>query len=1214
VLTVKKVLAGRGAVDYYLAQTRHGLTDYYLGDGVTPAAPAPVWWGGGVDALGLSEGVTRDQFQPLYAEGKKPGGDVLGRRFRLPDDAAAARQVSLTQADGIEDAYERWMARHRVNTRAPRPSVAAWDCTFSPVKSVSLLWAAGDDSVRSEVWAAHLVAVDAGLAYLQEHASYVRAGRNGVRILETMGLVVARFNEWTSRDGDMHIHTHCVVLNRAQTREDEKWRALDGRSLLEARTGAGAIYNRILEAQLTQRLGVAWRDRDDGLRELAGVSDKLIEVFSSRRRAITSRTTELAAAYETKYGMPPPPQLLSQMGEQAFYQTRRRKKDPSPHQALEAWEKKMREHGSRIQGLAQTVTGRRRVNGSSQGAQSQDRDRQARKVLSLLAETDRPTVNRHDILRACLDVVSADTIDPEKMEAEASRLAQQIKSSPNLLAVTSPDPIATPSELQRSDGSSIYERPERERWALRSTLDAEAWLLHVADETTQPTVPTELTSRVSVFHSLGDDQAQAVSDLLGSDRRIRVLIGPAGAGKTRALRAVVDAWERSGGEVVGLTVSQSAARVLAEEAQVRAENTAKWLHETTAGNWKLPKGGLFLIDEASMVPTSDLVTLAEQARHAGGRVVLSGDPAQLGSIGVGGGFELLAHRIGASVLDEIRRFDNNWERKASKALRQRNPDSLAEYAMRARIHGGVSGEIEEELFAAWETDALTTDDDRTRRSVLMVVSTNEQAADLAARARTSLIDRGVVDEELAVTLRDNPASIGDHIVTRRNHRKLVTSNDGWVTNGDVWTITDIRPGGVLAKSHADDSTVVLPGWYLERFCHLAYAITAHRAQGMTVDVSHALITTDLPHNLFYVAATRGRQANHFWVSLDSAQDLVAASTHLPTPEQVLFETLRRRDPQTLSAHQVIAESQNEMSSLARVGAIYEDTARQITGDWLAQQLKRHGIEGVTAEPSWPALVAKVRELSLAGFDVEGLLRSASTSRSVDDVDSVPAVILTRLGRLTQSRPPNRKRGSLSSLPPVEGPTADVAGHTGELIRQRWRELRQTLATEPTPQWAEELGDRPDTHPDTTEWLGAATPAAGYRERYEVPDYTKMLGPRPTRTRPDARAAWEYARERVDQYLAHDLKELTDVEIADLEASLRQTLSTYPSFDPEELEAAHQTSTEEGTSIDGHETQAEAHRGWRRRSAQAQSRLRQIAITRATRRVSRITRSHEPLQW
>jgi hypothetical protein len=60
---------------------------------------------------------------------------------------------------------------------------------------VSLLWAAGDEDVQRQVWAAHTSAVDAALSYLQEHASYVRAGRNGVRVLDASGLVVARMNE-----------------------------------------------------------------------------------------------------------------------------------------------------------------------------------------------------------------------------------------------------------------------------------------------------------------------------------------------------------------------------------------------------------------------------------------------------------------------------------------------------------------------------------------------------------------------------------------------------------------------------------------------------------------------------------------------------------------------------------------------------------------------------------------------------------------------------------------------------------------------------------------------------------------------------------------------------------------------------------------------------------------------------------------------------------
>ena len=162
-LTVKKILAGRGAVDYYLAQTRRGLADYYLpdersGDGgaVGLAAPGSSWWGGGAQTLGLSGAVGRAEFVPLYTKGVRPDGGYLGRRFRLPAEAAAAKAEALRAASEIADAYERWTAKDEIRRRAPHASVAAWDCTFSPPKSVSLLWAAGDGGVQRQVWAAHL--------------------------------------------------------------------------------------------------------------------------------------------------------------------------------------------------------------------------------------------------------------------------------------------------------------------------------------------------------------------------------------------------------------------------------------------------------------------------------------------------------------------------------------------------------------------------------------------------------------------------------------------------------------------------------------------------------------------------------------------------------------------------------------------------------------------------------------------------------------------------------------------------------------------------------------------------------------------------------------------------------------------------------------------------------------------------------------------------
>ena len=1219
-LTVKKILAGRGAVDYYLNQTRRGLADYYLqGERAGErgrsglSAPESSWWGSGTEALALSGEVGRAQFVPLYAKGARPGGGYLGQRFRLPEEAAAAKADALLAASEITDPYERWMAKHEIRRRGGHASVAAWDCTFSPPKSVSLLWAAGDRDIQQQVWAAHLAAVDAGLGYLQQHAAYVRAGRNGVRVLDTSGLVVARMNEWTSRDGDMHLHSHCIALNRAQTVDDGKWRALDGRAVLSARTGAGALYNRTLEAEMTRQLGVVWRDRPDGLRELDGVDDELIEAFSSRRRAITAAVEELAATYRDKYGVEAPPAVLSAMAQTAWRTTRQRKRDSDPGETLEQWESTARRHGRQLTRLPERVLGR------AQHAVMTDLagdDGPLERLLARLADSGRATVSRHDLLRAALDVLPPGDLPRAQLRAQAEELVARAVSHSELVGVTAPDVIDTPAELQRRDGSSIYEQPEGQRWTLRATLEREAWLLDVAAEPTGRAPDPDVIERSVVAHDLGGDQAAAVRELLGSQQRIGLLVGPAGAGKTRTLRAVVGAWQHHGGEVLGLTVSQAAADVLAAEAQVRAENTAKWLHECRRGRWTLPGGGLVLVDEASMVATPDLVEIVEQARRAGGKVLMVGDPAQLAAIHIGGAFDLLADRHGAARLHEIRRFSEEWEADASVQLRRRDPVALAEYAMRGRIHGDTTDAIDSDLFQAWRADALAAEG-TTRSTVLMIVTTNEQAALLSERARNALLDAGAVSDGPTVRLRDNLASVGDHIVTRRNDRRLRTSSCGWVVNGDVWTVIQTYPDGAAdVRRQGDGSTITLPADYLAAHSHLAYATTCHRAQGMTADVCHAAIAADTSHEQLYVAATRGRHANHMWVVVDSDRDVMRDREDLPAPEEILARVLQRKDVDRLSALQVIEDSLHETSSLARLGAIFEDAARSATDQWLRRTLTARGLGAAADDPEWPSLISRVREIALAGHDVAGLVEEAIVMRPIDDVRSGAAVLHWRLGVLG-STPAPRRGGPLASLLPTEGPAIDVARQAGELIRQRWRDLRAMLsATTDALPWAEALGARPLDPADGSAWLTAATAVTAYRERYAIPDHTPMLGRRPSASRPDAQAAWEHAWLQADLYLARNLRDFDDRQLADLDARQQAILDNPPPFDPSELERARQGLDAARAGLGGRipetadgrarpvtsgqllvrrlERAAQAHRNWRRVATDALAIRRQIA--------------------
>ncbi len=1237
-LSVKKVRAG-GAVDYYIGQVRSGIADYYLAETgrMTPDrretlyAPGSSWWGGGADDLGVAGAVNDRQFVALFDRAEHPDGSGrhVGSRFRQPAAAGALADAAAAAADGVDDPYRRWMAKHEARRKGPQASVAAWDCTFSPVKSVSILWAGGDLDVQEEVWAAHETAVDAGLDYLQEHAAFVRAGRNGVRVLDTSGLVVARFNEWTSRSGDMQIHTHSLLLNRAKTRTDGKWRALDGRAVLAAKAGAGALYNRTLEAELTRRVGVDWRDRPDGLREIDGIDDDLIETFSTRRRAITERVDRLVEAYEAKYGVAPSPTVQWRMAQDATLATRPAKTDLPADEALDKWEATAIAQGRRLAGVADAVVGRNRRHGRATTVAPEQ-------LLSRLADIPRATFSRHDLLRAALDVIDPDDHDPDGLRRQAEQLVQATIANAQLLQVSAPDVDDVSDGLRRSDGSSVYERPGRGRWALTHTIDAEAWLLQAAAEPGAPTVAGDVLEAAADAHGLGGDQRQAVVELFGDDRRVSQLVGPAGAGKTRALRAAVEAWQTRGGEVIGLTVSQAAANVLATEANVRAANTSKWLHETGSGRWSMPHGALVLVDEASMVATDQLVAIVDQTRRTNSKVVLVGDPAQLAAVHVGGAFDLLIDRHGAVRLTEVRRFTAEWEATASLQLRARDPACLAAYAMRGRIHSGTSAQVEADLFAAWQADATSTGEDPRRRSVLMVVTTNEQANILNDRARTALLDAGVVDGSgPTVTLRDNLASVGDHLVTRRNRRTLATSNGGWVVNGDVWTILAVhRNGSVDLRRHGDAATVTLPGDYLADHAHLGYATTAHRAQGMTVDACHALATAGDTHEQLYVVATRGRHANHIWVAVDTQRDQIRDDHDLPTAERILSSILNRRDPDRLAAHQTIADSQHGITSLGRLGAIYEDACRRATRQWAADTLARHGIEA-TGDPQWPALVAKLRQLALSGHDQQHLLTHVAQA-PLGDGHSAAGVLHWRLDDATATAAPVHPRGLSGAIPPGDSEDTVLARQAVEQMGHRWRQLRHQLTHGPTPTWVGPLGPRP-AGPDTLRarrgqgeravgldsWLTAATAAAAYRERYDLADHTNLTGPRPAASRPDARAAHDHAQHHIDRHLAVALHLLADDQLDRLEHDQQQILDSMPTFDPQRLDQTHRTRDslqrqqraatnpvdkahlqspldDAQRDVARLEHLAREHREWRRTAAGATDTLRQIRLVKQLR--------------
>lgn len=258
------------------------------------------------------------------------------------------------------------------------------------------------------------------------------------------------------------------------------------------------------------------------------------------------------------------------------------------------------------------------------------------------------------------------------------------------------------------------------------------------------------------------------------------------------------------------------------------------------------------------------------------------------------------------------------------------------------------------------------------------------------------------------------------------------------------------------------------------------------------------------------------------------------------------------DPDRLSAHQVIADLQTEATSLARLGAFFQDAARTATERWLAQTVTGRGFPAAADDPEWPGLVTRARQAALVGNDLQLLLDDAITMRPIDDAHSVSAVLHWRLGVLTDhGQAAAETRGPLRSLPPIQTPEIDIARQTGELMRQRWRNIRTTLAASHGPlEAAPELGPRPADPTEASAWLTAATVIVAYRERYDVADHIPMLGPRPTATRPDAQAAWNYARLAADRYLAQRLRHLSTEQLEELDAHMGTASPIAPTSAPD----------------------------------------------------------------
>src|SRR6266536_2232289 len=297
-----------------VASARSGYdAEYYLNRGAERAA-------GGYYMNAAQAGDAQGNPQTGERMGRAPGGyakfrEILARLGAAEPHATAGRQLEL----------------EREAAQQTRRSPVYTDVTIAHQKSISVLHASfreqarrahlAGDLAREELWRAREARVQeilqeanhAGLEWMQEMAGFTRTGYHGRRAggaeagrWERALPVVTTWLQGTSRDGDPHDHSHNVFARMALTESDGKWRALDTMSLRHHLGGMEAIVDARVQSALSREFGVAWLPRPDGrCNEIAGITQEVMDAYSTRMQAVTAEGARLARKWGEKYGREP---------------------------------------------------------------------------------------------------------------------------------------------------------------------------------------------------------------------------------------------------------------------------------------------------------------------------------------------------------------------------------------------------------------------------------------------------------------------------------------------------------------------------------------------------------------------------------------------------------------------------------------------------------------------------------------------------------------------------------------------------------------------------------------------------------------------------------------------------------------------------------------------------------------------------------------------
>lgn len=795
-----------------------------------------------------------------------------------------------------------------VQAAARNSRVGGWDLTFSAPKAVGALYATATPDIRQGIAEDMAASARAGLRALHDRGVFeTRRGSGGETRERVQDVAAGLFPQFTSRAGDPQPHVHAVLIN-AGRRTDGTTGALDPQKLYPWKTYGGAVFRAELAHRLAQR-GVAIQE-DGQAFTVAGVRPELIAIWSKRRVAILDALDGVRARLEqagereraaaTDPGVrqgplrdvPADPEeaggkRLRRLKEEITQSTRRTKATVPENGKLEArWLQEMEGLGLTREAVWQDVR-------DAAARHCQPEHRPADAALTEALERSSVVTDR-TLRRMIAEASQARGGGAEGTHAEYDRLI----ASKRLVALE-PNPR----------GEMVFTTQE--------TLDRERRMLLDAMErrgTGGQIRKADAEAAIAARPGLSPEQAQAVRHTARGDGVV-VVEGVAGAGKSFALAAVVDAARRSGAQPVGLAPSWTAADVVRQEAALPGSRALQgFVKDLDAGRAELNTRSVLIVDEAGMAASRDVASLLSHARDKGAQVVLVGDRRQLRSVEPGAPFAALADALGVARMEDVRRQNAPWMKQASQAFAAGDSvEGLTQYDAKDRIRWGRdAAHTVQRVADAWEKNRQQKPD----ASRLVLAARNADVHAINREIRSRLVAAGELGAD-AITVRTTHA--GGRRGTQGELREMelrtgdrlslgatLTKTGRDVLANDVATLESFTHGAdpmLTIRLDRTQRTLSLrlseiappPGKDREQRAPVlqhAFARTIHKAQGQTADFTIVHAGAGLDASRAYVALTRHREDAVMVADAGGIAERLASDGEKPTREAIRRSFLR----------------------------------------------------------------------------------------------------------------------------------------------------------------------------------------------------------------------------------------------------------------------------------------------------------------------------------